>query len=57
MFKCILEKQPNSLLLVVGDGELRTEIEKKIEDLEIGDSVKLLGSRSDVAELMQKAAK
>ena len=52
-FHRIHEKQPNSLLLIVGDGELRSEIEEKIGALGIADAVKMLGSRGDVAELMQ----
>ncbi|MBQ3013808.1 MAG: glycosyltransferase, partial [Clostridia bacterium] len=53
VFKGILAKQPNAVLVVVGDGALRGEIEEKINSLGISDSVKLLGSRGDVAELMQ----
>ena len=53
VFKAVHEKQPNSLLLIVGDGELRAEIEEKINALGIADAVKMLGSRGDVPELMQ----
>lgn len=53
VFKGILGKQPNAILIIVGDGVLRGEIEKKINSLGISESVKLLGSRGDVAELMQ----
>lgn len=53
VFKAVHEKQPNSLLLIVGDGELRAEIEEKINALGITDAVKMLGSRGDVPELMQ----
>ena len=52
-FARLHEQQPDSVLLLVGDGELREEIEKKIAELGIGDSVVLTGNRSDVAELMQ----
>ena len=53
IFHALHEKDPNTLLLIVGDGELRSEIEQKIQTLGIADCVKLLGSRGDVAELMQ----
>lgn len=53
VFKGIFEKQPNSKLLIVGDGALRGEIEEKIKSLELSESVMLLGSRGDVAEIMQ----
>ena len=52
-FNRIHQKQPKSLLLIVGDGELRAEIEEKINTLGISDAVRMLGSRGDVAELMQ----
>lgn len=52
-FARLLELRPDARLLLVGDGELRGEIEKKIAELGIGDSVLLTGNRSDVAELMQ----
>ena len=53
VFKEIINRQPNAVLVVVGDGALRGEIEAKIESLGLGDAVKLLGSRGDVAALMQ----
>lgn len=40
-------------LLLVGDGELRHDIEKKIQELGLTDKVILTGVRSDVAELLQ----
>jgi glycosyltransferase involved in cell wall biosynthesis len=48
----VLKKDANAVLLVAGDGALRAEIERKIAELGISESVKLLGSRPDVAELM-----
>ncbi len=52
-FARLQERKPESALLLVGDGELRGEIERKIAELGIGTSVILTGNRSDVAELMQ----
>lgn len=53
VFQRVHEKQPNSVLVIVGDGELRGEVEEKINALGIADCVKMLGSRADVPELMQ----
>ncbi len=53
VFCGVHEKQPNSVLLIVGDGDLRQEVENKINELGIADSVMMLGSRGDVAELLQ----
>lgn len=43
--------KPTSVLVLVGDGPLRTEIEKKIADYGIAEKVLFLGKRSDVNEL------
>lgn len=53
IFKEIHLRNPSSELWMIGEGELRQEIEKTIANLELSDSVKLLGRRDDVAELMQ----
>lgn len=52
-FARLHEQKPDSVLLLVGDGELRGEIEKKIAELGIQASAILTGNRSDAAELMQ----
>ena len=52
-FAGLHEQKPDSVLLLVGDGELRGEIERKIAELGIQGSVILTGNRNDVAELMQ----
>ena len=49
-------KQNNSLeLTLVGDGELRTEVEKKIESLSISDKVKLVGNTNNVLKYLQES--
>lgn len=53
IFREIHQKMPNSELWMIGEGELRQDIEKTVEDFNLADSVKLLGRRDDVAELMQ----
>lgn len=52
IFKQICIIHQNAVLLLVGDGELRPEIEAKIDELELKEKVFLLGRRSDVNELM-----
>lgn len=52
-FAKLRKQQPEARLLVVGDGELRGDIEEKIAALGIQDAVILTGNRGDVAELMQ----
>ncbi len=51
-FAALLKIRPDAMLLLVGDGELRPEIEGKIKDLGLEHSVLLTGNRSDVPELM-----
>lgn len=53
IFAAFHQKQPNSVLLLVGDGDLRKQIEAKISELQLQDSVILTGVRSDVADLQQ----
>ena len=43
------------VLLVVGDGELWDELEKKSTLLNLGDKVRFLGQRDDVPDLLQAA--
>lgn len=47
------KRNPNSELLLVGDGPLRESIEEEIEKMGISNSVKMLGIREDVSELLQ----
>lgn len=48
-----IQKRTEAKLLLVGDGELRAGIEKKIADLKLQDKVIMTGVRSDVADLFQ----
>lgn len=45
-------KKKNSKLILAGDGDLRSEIEKQIRMAKLGDSVILLGNRNDVPNLL-----
>lgn len=53
IFNAFLKKNENSVLLLVGDGPDRKEIEKKTEKLGLTDKVIFTGVRSDVNELLQ----
>lgn len=53
IFKAIYDNNPNSLLLLVGDGDLRPLIERKVMDLNLTSAVRFLGVRDDIPKLMQ----
>ena len=52
VFNEVYKRNPKYKLLLVGDGELRGEIEQKIRDYGIGNAVTLTGNRADVHRLM-----
>lgn len=52
IFTEILKQKPNSVLILVGDGPLRSECEKLTIQLGINDKVKFLGVRSDVNNII-----
>lgn len=51
IFHTVLRKHENTLLLLVGDGILREELQKKAEMLGIQEKVKFLGRREDINKL------
>lgn len=53
VFKEIHEQNNEAILLLVGEGILRKEIESRIKELGCKNSVFLLGERLDIAELLQ----
>lgn len=53
LFHAFHRRQPNSVLLLVGDGALRTNLEQQVRTLGIADSVRFLGVRSDIPALLQ----
>lgn len=53
IFLKINEKEPNSILVLVGKGELENKIKEKIKKYNLEEKVKLLGVRKDVADLYQ----
>jgi glycosyltransferase involved in cell wall biosynthesis len=53
IFKEIYVKNNDCVLLLVGDGELRREIETKVKELGLTENVIFTGVRSDIPELFQ----
>lgn len=51
----LIRRQPDTYLLLVGEGQLRTTIERKLSEAGISGHVLLLGSRPDVPRLMRGA--
>ena len=51
VFKGYHKKNPDSKLLLVGSGPLEDEIKKKVERLDLKDSVLFLGQRDDINKL------
>ena len=53
VFREICKKRKDGALLLIGDGEERSKIEKKVSECGVADRVLFLGVRSDVAQLLQ----
>ena len=53
IFNELHKKEKNSILLLIGQGPLMSEIKQKVDSLGISDSVKFLGQRDDVNDLYQ----
>jgi glycosyltransferase involved in cell wall biosynthesis len=51
-FARVVAVRPAAALVVVGDGELREAVEARVREHAVGDRVRLLGSRSDVPDLL-----
>src|SRR5690606_12045753 len=52
VFKVLLTKRENAVLLMVGDGEMRAQIAQEVENLKIAKAVQFLGTRADVSRLL-----
>lgn len=52
-FRQVHEQRPDTALLLIGDGELRAELQQCAIDEGVHDSVHFLGDRNDVHELLQ----
>lgn len=53
IFKEIKKKAPNAKLLLIGDGPLKKDIEKQIQQYGLQDDISFLGNRKDVSDLLQ----
>ena len=57
IFKAVHDREPNTVLLLVGGGEaddsLKNQIKAKAEELGLGNSVRFLGVREDVERVVQ----
>ena len=53
IFKIVHERIQNSILLLVGEGEMRKKVEMKVHSLGLDDCVHFLGSRDDVPDLLK----
>jgi glycosyltransferase involved in cell wall biosynthesis len=51
-FAEVLHKQGSARLMIVGEGRLRTDVQELVLALGLGCSIRLLGLRNDVPELM-----
>ena len=50
--RAVAEREPNTRLLLIGDGPLRGDLERQISELGLGDKVIFAGIRSDVPRLL-----
>lgn len=55
LFEEVVKRNPDSVLLLVGDGDLKDDIRDKINHRQLNDKVKLLGLRNDIPDLLQAA--
>lgn len=53
IFQKIRASEPRSMLLLVGDGELKQQVEQNADEMGLSDSVCFAGVRDDVPEMMQ----
>ena len=53
VFKAVREKNPKSFLLMIGTGELQSEIEERINNEGLSSCTKILSHRTDIPELMR----
>lgn len=52
-FAALVRQEPSAVLMLVGDGEDRPAAEAMARDLHIEDSVRFLGTRADIPDLLQ----
>ena len=54
-FEKFNSKNPNSVLQLIGDGELKTETEKYVLEHKLSDCVEFLGTQSNIYPFLQRA--
>ncbi len=52
VFDCVVRKNPDARLLLIGDGEDREKVEAEIREKNLTDKVIILSNRSDIPELL-----
>ena len=55
LFKCYLEENPNTILMLCGDGDLKKNIELEIEKYDLKDKVFMLGVVENVQDYLMMA--
>lgn len=55
VFRAVVSTLPDSMLWIAGDGPLAAQLEAQVEALELSDSVRFLGLRSDIGDLLGAA--
>lgn len=53
--KQVVEAYPNTLVLLLGDGPLRPNLEQQVETLGIGNNVRFMGIRNEIPEFLALA--
>ena len=53
IFKEINKKNPNSILFIIGEGDLKNKLEKKIRKYDLNNKVYLLGNKNNVNDYLQ----
>jgi len=53
-FAALRERIPGLRVDIIGDGNLRGELERRIAELRLGNTVRLLGQQSDVATFLER---
>jgi glycosyltransferase involved in cell wall biosynthesis len=52
VFRQVLEQEPNAILLLVGDGELRESVDESVRQYGLGAHVRMTGVRQDIPALL-----
>jgi glycosyltransferase involved in cell wall biosynthesis len=49
----VSERKPKTKFLIIGDGELRNELQRQVSELQLGDHVIFMGHQTNMPELLQ----